>query len=111
MASLRRACAAGIAGLVLLASSTGSAAADEALGRQIFVDGAGGLPPCALCHVLSAAGATGEIGPDLDQLRPDPEKIRAAVRDGVGVMPPFGEVLRPEEIDAVVAYVSAALGE
>jgi cytochrome c6 len=110
MTTLRRACAAGIAGIVLT-TAPGWTAADEALGRRIFVEGAGGLPPCALCHVLAAAGSAGNIGPDLDQLRPEPEKIRAAVRDGVGVMPPFGEVLSSDEIDAVVAYVSAALGE
>ena len=109
MTSLRRACAAGIAGLVLLGPD-GWASADEALGRRIFMEGAGGLPACALCHKLESAGAAGTVGPDLDQLGPDAAKIRAAVRDGVGVMPPYGEVLGPEQIDAVVDYVATALG-
>lgn len=107
MKSLRRACAAGIAGFALSVP----AIADDAPGKRIFMEGAGGLPPCALCHTLAAAGTTGSIGPDLDQLGPDAEKIRAAVRDGVGVMPPFGEALSPDEIEAVVEYVETALGE
>lgn len=108
MAPLRRALAAGIAGMGL-ATALGPAAADEALGKRIFMEGADGLPACALCHTLAAAGAEGAVGPDLDQLRPGTEKIRAAVLDGVGVMPAFGEVLGAEEIDAVVAYVADAL--
>lgn len=110
MASFRPACAAGIAGLALSAA-VGSAQADQALGKRIFMEGADGLPACAICHALAAADAAGTIGPDLDQLRPDEGKIRAAVQNGVGVMPPFGEVLGPDEIDAVVSYVAAALGD
>lgn len=109
MTTLRRARAAGILAIVL-ATAPGWTVAEETLGKRIFVEGAGGLPPCALCHALVAAGATGNVGPDLDQLRPDAAKIRAAVQDGVGVMPPFGEVLGPEEIDAVVEYVATAVG-
>jgi cytochrome c6 len=110
MTSLRRAFTAGIAGFVL-STAHGPTPADEAVGKQIFMEGAGGLPACAICHTLAAVGATGNIGPDLDQLRPEAEKIRAAVLDGVGVMPPFGEVLSAEEIDAVVEYVATALGD
>lgn len=110
MFKFRRARAARLAVLASAVAAPGMAAADDSPGRQIFVEGAGGLPPCALCHVLADAGATGEIGPDLDQLRPDPAKIRAAVQDGVGVMPPFGEVLSGEAVDAVVEYVAKAVG-
>lgn len=100
------------AGLVFGAAIvTGPAAADEAPGKRIFLEGAGDLPACALCHVLADAGATGEIGPDLDQLRPDAARIRAAVRDGLGVMPPFGEDLSEEELEAVVDYVAAAVAD
>ena len=104
---------AGAAGLVTagLAAAAGTALAGEAPGKRIFNEGGGGLPPCALCHVLADAGATGGIGPDLDQLRPDADRIRAAVVEGVGVMPPFGEVLSEEEIEAVVEYVATAVEE
>jgi mono/diheme cytochrome c family protein len=65
--------------------------------------------PCALCHKLAAANATGEIGPNLDELKPNEEKVRRAVERGVGNMPPFGEVLSKEQIDAVTKFVADAV--
>jgi mono/diheme cytochrome c family protein len=79
---------------------------DEArieLGRQVFTEIA--QPQCALCHTLADAEAAGEIGPVLDQLRPDFERVRKAVVDGIGPMQP-NEVLTDEEVDAVAYYVS-----
>jgi mono/diheme cytochrome c family protein len=77
-------------------------------GRQIFSEKA--QPPCALCHTLKAAKSTGEIGPNLDELKPDLEKVRRAVKNGVGNMPPFGETLSDAEIEAVAAYVARVVG-
>jgi cytochrome c6 len=34
-----------------------------------------------------------------------PELIQAQVRNGKGSMPAFGKLLKPEEIEAVAAYV------
>jgi cytochrome c6 len=76
------------------------------LGKQVFTTIA--QPPCALCHTLAAANATGEIGPSLDELKPDEEKVRRAVENGVGNMPPFGEALSKEQIDAVAKFVATA---
>lgn len=83
------------------------AATDDAryqLGRKVFTEQA--QPSCTLCHSLQDAGASGAIGPDLDQLKPNPERIMAAVRGGVGVMPAFGALLSAEQIEAVAHYVS-----
>jgi len=77
------------------------------LGKQVFLEKA--EPPCALCHTLKAAGATGEIGPNLDELKPDEEKVINAVKSGVGNMPPFDEVLSEAEIAAVAKYVAKAV--
>jgi mono/diheme cytochrome c family protein len=77
------------------------------LGKQVFTTIA--QPPCALCHALAAANATGEIGPSLDELKPNEEKVRRAVERGVGNMPPFGEVLSKEQIDAVTKFVADAV--
>jgi mono/diheme cytochrome c family protein len=77
------------------------------LGKQVFTTIA--QPPCALCHQLAAADATGEIGPNLDELKPDEEKVRRAVERGVGNMPPFGELLSKEQIDAVTKFVAGAV--
>jgi len=96
--------------LILLACIAGGpvAAQDTGQGQQIFAEKA--EPPCALCHTLKAANSAGNIGPNLDELKPDLEKIRKAVKDGVGNMPPYGETLSDAEIEAVAAYVASAVG-
>ena len=88
------------------------ALADEALlaeGRAVFLEQA--QPSCSLCHALREAGASGAIGPDLDQLKPDAARVEAAVRNGLGGMPPFSESLCDEQIRAVAAYVSSVAGQ
>ena len=75
-----------------------------ALGLEVFNNKA----MCGTCHVLKAAGSTGDIGPDLDSLKPSEEQVRGVVIEGLGVMPAFGEegLLTSEEIDAVSYYVT-----
>ena len=62
---------------------------------------------CGACHILKAAASEGNIGPNLDSLKPTEEQVRLVVTEGLGVMPAFGAegLLTPEEIDAVSAYV------
>ena len=68
---------------------------------------------CSSCHVLKAAGSTGNIGPDLDDLKPLEEQVRDVVIEGLGVMPAFGEegLLTLKEIDAVSFYVANSSGK
>jgi mono/diheme cytochrome c family protein len=68
---------------------------------------------CASCHTLKAAGASGEIGPNLDELMPDEETVEKQVITGGGPMPAFGnkEILTAEEITTVSEYVSAEAGK
>jgi mono/diheme cytochrome c family protein len=89
-------------------ASGGVPAQSTEQGRLIFIEKA--QPPCALCHTLKAANSTGEIGPNLDEMKPDLEKIRRAVKNGVGNMPAFGETLSDAEIEAVAEYVAGAAG-
>ena len=79
------------------------------LGLEIFNNKA----MCSVCHVLKAAGSTGDIGPDLDSLKPSEEQVRDVVVEGLGVMPAFGEegLLTSEEIDAVSYYVAHSSGK
>src|SRR5690606_24502011 len=42
-------------------------------GKTLFSTEA--VPACAICHTLQDADATGAIGPDLDELKPDAERI------------------------------------
>lgn len=96
------------AGVVLLAAATaawsaGPDPAQLARGKALFQGEAN--PPCAICHVLHDAGATGNIGPDLDELRPERERVLAMLRDGSGVMPSFADSLDADELDALADYV------
>ena len=81
--------------------------AKMALGRQVFTKIA--VPQCGICHTLADAGTTGEIGAKLEEIQPDEERIRNAVRGGLGVMPKYDDKLSKEQIDAVAYYVFRAL--
>ncbi|RTZ41535.1 cytochrome c [Candidimonas sp. SYP-B2681] len=74
-----------------------------ARGKALFQSQA--TPACAICHTLADAGAAAAVGPNLDELKPDLEQVRRALRDGVGVMPSFTDTLSDEEINAVAEYV------
>lgn len=97
-------------GLLLLfacAFSGQAHAQSDELGKRIFNETAN--PPCAVCHSLKAAGATGEVGPSLDELKPDEGRVRQAVKDGVGAMPPFGDSLSEAQISAVAKFVAKSV--
>jgi Cytochrome c. len=94
--------------LALAAVGSAQAEATSELGRKVFVQIA--QPPCAICHTLKDAESIGEIGPALDDLKPDAARVAAAVRNGVGVMPPYEGKLTDEQIEAVAAYVAQATG-
>ena len=80
-----------------------------ALGLEVYNNKA----MCGTCHVLKAAGSTGDIGPDLDSLKPSEEQVKGVVTEGLGVMPAFGEegLLTSEDIDAVSYYVANSSGK
>ena len=83
-------------------------AAQLAQGKALFTKGA--TPPCAVCHTLSDAGATGSIGPVLDELKPDVGRVLAALRNGIGVMPSFKSSLDDAQMRALARYVASASG-
>ena len=74
-----------------------------ALGLDVYNNKAA----CGACHILKAAASDGNIGPNLDILKPTEEQVKLIVTEGLGVMPAFGEegILTSEEIDAVSHYV------
>jgi mono/diheme cytochrome c family protein len=65
---------------------------------------------CAGCHTFAAANASGNVGPNLDDLQPSAETVRTQVENGGGGMPAFSGDLSPEEIDAVATYVADNAG-
>jgi cytochrome c6 len=103
------------AGLRVLAAACAAAAAFAAhgadadakkmdLGRQVFTKIA--EPQCGVCHALKDAGTTGELGAKLEEIKPDANRVMAAVREGVGVMPSYAGKLTDAQIQAVAYYVS-----
>ena len=60
---------------------------------------------CGTCHMLKAAGSEGQIGPNLDMLKPQIGQIISAVTNGIGVMQAWEGILTYEEIEAVAYYV------
>ena len=60
---------------------------------------------CGVCHTLQAAKSEGQVGPNLDMLKPQMSQIINAVTNGIGVMPPWEGLLTTEEIEAVAYYV------
>ena len=93
-----------------LATSGIAAAADAQTeaGRRLFTGGA--TPACAICHSLKDAGATGAVGPALDELKPDAARVVAAVKNGIGAMPSYKASLSEEQIQALGRYVAKASG-
>ena len=85
-------------------SSSGKITATD--GKEIF-SAAG----CTGCHTLSDAGATGAVGPNLDQAKPSQRLVVDRVTNGKGVMPSFKDKLSDAQIQAVAKYVSSAAGK
>ena len=90
--------------LFLIFTSIIQANADELFnkGKEVFLEAGN----CAACHTLTDAGSNAMIGPNLNEIRPDIQRIIMAVRNGIGVMPAMEGILSDEEIDAVAHYVS-----
>jgi cbb3-type cytochrome c oxidase subunit III len=65
---------------------------------------------CASCHTLKAANATGTIGPNLDQLKPDEARVKRQVENGGAVMPAFKGKLTEAQIAAVAKFVASSAG-
>jgi mono/diheme cytochrome c family protein len=73
---------------------------DATAGKDIFAS-----QGCSACHTLSAAGATGNVGPNLDDAKPARELVITRVTLGQGGMPKFGDDLKAQQIADVAAYV------
>ena len=74
-------------------------------GKIIFM----GDGNCATCHTLEDANSYGNIGPNLDEIKPDIMRVITAITNGIGVMPAYEGVLSTEEIKAVATYVSESV--
>jgi mono/diheme cytochrome c family protein len=77
---------------------------------------------CGGCHTLEAAGTTGTVGPNLDQVLPgqSPDQISESITDPgaqvesgfpAGVMPAnYGDTLTPPQLQQLVQYLLDSIG-
>jgi outer membrane protein assembly factor BamB len=86
-------------------SAEGGATASVAQGEEVFGT------TCSTCHTLAAAGSSGTVGPNLDELEPSKSLVEKQVTNGGGGMPAFGSSLSKEEIQSVAEFVSSAAGK
>jgi mono/diheme cytochrome c family protein len=85
-------------------STTTTAAKPD--GKAVFASAG-----CGGCHTLKAAGASGNVGPNLDQLKPPESRVQHQVEVGGGVMPAFKGKLTDAEIAAVSQFVADNAGK
>ena len=93
--------------IFLIFSSSAFADSKMELGLEVFNNKA----QCGMCHTLQAAGSEGQIGVNLDQLKPLMPQVIMAVTNGNGVMPAFEGMLSSEEIEAVSYFVSTSTNQ
>jgi cytochrome c2 len=81
----------------------GGGQGDATAGEAVFASAG-----CGGCHTLEAAGASGTVGPNLDDAKPDAALVVDRVTNGQGVMPAFAGQLDDKQIQDVAAYVIAS---
>ncbi len=75
-------------------------------GKAIFASAG-----CNGCHTLAAAGASGTVGPNLDEAKPSKELAIDRVTNGQGGMPSFKGQLSDAQIEAVATFVADNAGK
>jgi mono/diheme cytochrome c family protein len=92
--------------LVASATEALELSAAARLGKSLYTNGT--QPGCGVCHTLQDAGSTGAVGPNLDVIEPSIPQLKAAITNGVGIMPAFGEQLSVDEVEALAIYINEA---
>ena len=87
------------------ANPSAAPAKNATSGKDIFVAN------CGSCHTLADAATSGNVGPNLDQLKPAESIVQHQVINGGGAMPAFKGQLTPAQITAVAKYVSSVAGK
>jgi mono/diheme cytochrome c family protein len=99
-------------------SSTEAGKGDPTAGKQVFTTSA--QPPCASCHTLQEAGASGTVGPNLDDVLKgkDAAFIHESIVDpnaevasgfSAGIMPQtYGDQLDEKQLADLVAFLVQA---
>ncbi len=86
------------------ATTTPAGAQGDAVAGKLVFASAG----CGGCHTLKAAGSSGNVGPNLDMLKPDAARVAHQVEVGGGAMPSFKTSLSAKQIQDVAAFVATS---
>jgi len=81
--------------------------AAEKHGRELFGR------RCAICHTLKAANAVAQVGPDLDNLRPQKALVLDAIHKGRarGKGQMAADLVEGKDADDVASFVAKAVGQ
>jgi mono/diheme cytochrome c family protein len=109
-----------LSGLLLAVSGCGTSTADPARGRTLFVK------KCGVCHALSQAGTTAEVGPSLDAafaaaraIGEDSDTIEGIVKaqvefprpnNGIPAVSMPSDIVTGQDLNDVAAYVGEWAG-
>ena len=93
----------GIPLLVSACGGGGSSSLAKSDGAKVFTEHG-----CNQCHTLSVVKATGQVGPNLDLLKPNVATVAHQVRVGGNGMPSFTSQLSKRQIQQVAVFVAAA---
>jgi mono/diheme cytochrome c family protein len=120
MRTLRRSDVATVGLTLAVVAATGCGGGSS--GGAATTDGGGAKPTadpghalftsvgCSSCHTLAAADAHGQVGPNLDTLKPTEAQVAKQVTNGGGGMPAFKDQLSSVQIKQVASYVAKAAG-
>ena len=89
-----------LATIPLAAGCGGAGGSSSSPGGKVFASAG-----CGSCHTLKAADAKGQIGPNLDELKPDASTVEHQVRVGGNGMPSFGKSLKDEDIWKIALFL------
>lgn len=84
-------------------ASGGGAAVSMTASKATFTSTCGG------CHTLADAGTHGNVGPNLDQLKPTEAVVAHQITNGGGGMP--AGLLKGAQLTSVAKYVSSVAGK
>ena len=80
--------------------------AAEKHGRELFGE------RCAACHTLAASNAVAQVGPNLDELKPNAKFVETTIKNGKSIgngQMPAG-IYSGQDAKDVAAYVAKAVG-
>jgi mono/diheme cytochrome c family protein len=78
---------------------------DATAGKELFASNG-----CGSCHTLADAGASGAVGPNLDEAKSGFELAVTRLTKGQGGMPAFGEQLEPQQLADLAQYIVESTG-